>query len=225
MVNLFGCISTTTRAVYAEHHSFHILVLKHFVQGLKHLSAHDSVSRVIGNLAGSIDHGYLIFSLVLFALNRSHLARVQYIVVLFTDKTFEYRVHLLTINETIHQSVLYIFLLRLNIHILVRILVQFLHRNITTLSHRFRHVIPDTVQIYFRLFAVGIGHRGAEERLYGRFESTHFEHLHLHAYLIQDTLIIPFRTAQTVPRNSTYLVQINLIRNGSDIIVHLSITL
>ena len=72
-------------------------------------------------------------------------------------------------------------------------------------------VAPYLVDIDAGLLAVGLAHVGAEERLYGAFECTHFHNLHLHAELIHKPFVEHYHGLQAVDVDFADGVKVNFV--------------
>ena len=219
MPDLFAGVRRTTRAVDAQYKSLDIVVFLDFLERLHNLFADNTFSILVGYLTFEIEHSHFVFGFGFRTLYSCQLGSREHVVILRAGIDAKQRIHILRIDKRIYQTGFDLLLSALDTHIAVSECIE-LHRSyMTGCTHRIFVLRPDAVEVLLYLQTVCIGHRGTEERLNGGLECTYLEYLHLHAYLIQQSLVVQPLCRKSVPVDSACRVQTDEVRYGSHIVI------
>ena len=222
---LFAGIGATAGTVDTQHDGLNLVVLGDLANGLDQVFAHDAIPLTVGNLALCVDDGYLAIGFLLGSCDGCQFGGRDLLIVLYTGIDTQQAIHLMGIYQGIHETVLQEFLLGLQTHVLIGIRIEAIGRETTRLGYAGYHLVPNTAHVGHGLQTVSLRHVGAEEGLDSRLERTDLQYLHLHTYLVQNAGVVHLLGRESVPVHLAHGVEAYAVGHGSDIVVHLAITI
>ena len=225
MPDLLTGVGRTARAIDAKHEGLDIIVLGYFLEGLNDLFADDTVSFLIGDLAGEVEHRYFIFGLGVRTLHLRQLIGREHMVVLSAGIDAQQGVHILAVHDGIHKTGFAILFRTLQAHVAVGESIELRLRQVTGCSHSGFVLIPDTVQVLHGLQAIGIGHGGTEIGFYGGLEGTYLNDLHLYADLLHEAGEVHLLRGKTVPIHLSRRVEADTVGYRNEVVVGLTVVL
>ena len=218
--DLLACVSTATRAVHAEHNSLDLIVLGDGFDLLDSLFGCYTVVGGIGlDVTLGVEHGYAVLQLGFRALNLCELGGAHKLVIFRTAHHTQHLVHLFAVDERVSQVVCNVLLSLLQTHVLVSIAVQIGLADAARCADSCAILVPYTLQVKHCLLLVGLGHRGAEQRLHGALERADLHYLHLHADLLHQAGEVHLLSRQTSPRDVRRGVDVHFVSHGSNVVV------
>ena len=231
MPDLLGSIGRSTRAVDAQHHSLHVLVLGEILQvGTDLLCVDHTLTRrhgdhPIDDVAHSIVDGDLVALLVLRSSSQQvgH-AHLRNLVIGRETQFFLHRLaYLVRIEQPIHHPHPHMVLGSSQRDEAVCVGIKLLSREAAALAHGGDNVLPDAREVGRGLLPVRIAHLLARKHLRGALVRADLCHLHADIEFGQQVLDEDRFRSQAVPIDLSLRIEIDLVGHRGQIISPLRI--